>query len=134
MRVRNMLALLRLPLVVTILSTAWLFAVVAGAQTPPNAQAQPPAPGASEEAKNIPDQKLDAAAKALEQVATVKQTYQEQIAAAAPSDRERIAAEGSNALAKAVTDQGLSVEEYTTILQVAQNDPQIREKILQRLK
>ena len=36
-------------------------------------------------------------------------------------------------MAKAVTDQGLSVEEYAAILQVAQNDPDVREKIRQRI-
>jgi hypothetical protein len=34
---------------------------------------------------------------------------------------------------KAVTDQGLSVEEYNSILRVAQNDPSLRAKIMQRL-
>jgi len=34
----------------------------------------------------------------------------------------------------AVTHQGLSVAEYTPTMQVAQNDPAVREKILQRLK
>jgi len=37
-------------------------------------------------------------------------------------------------MAKAVTDQGLSVEEYTAILQVAQNNPTVQDKIIQRLK
>jgi hypothetical protein len=32
------------------------------------------------------------------------------------------------------TDQGLSVAEYTEILQIAQNNPAVREKILQRIK
>ena len=31
-------------------------------------------------------------------------------------------------------DQGLSVEEYTNIIEVAQNDPVVRNKLLQRLK
>ena len=35
---------------------------------------------------------------------------------------------------KAVTDQGLSVQEYTSILVVAQNDPEVREKIVQRIR
>jgi uncharacterized protein DUF4168 len=42
--------------------------------------------------------------------------------------------EAVNALAKAVTDQGLSVEEYDSILEVAQNDPDVREKIRQRIR
>ena len=37
-------------------------------------------------------------------------------------------------LAKAVTEQGLSVEEYTTILEVAQNDPDVLEKLKQRIR
>ena len=99
-----------------------------------NAQVQPPSPGLSEQTPNISDQKLDAAAAAIEQVASLKQDYQQRIAAAAPADRERIASEAMDALAKAVTDQGLSVEEYDSILEVAQNDPDVREKIRQRIR
>jgi hypothetical protein len=69
----------------------------------------------------------------LEQVVSVKEDYQRRIKAADPSDRNRIAEEAHNALLKAVTDQGLSVEEYTSILEVAQNDPDVREKILHRV-
>jgi hypothetical protein len=71
---------------------------------------------------------------ALERVASLKQDYQQRIAAAAPADKERILNEAVNALAKAVTDQGLSVEEYDSILEVAQNDPDVREKIRQRIR
>jgi predicted TIM-barrel fold metal-dependent hydrolase len=99
-----------------------------------NAQVQPPSTGLSEQTPNISDQKLDAAAAAIEQVASLKQDYQQRIAAAAPADRERIASEAMDALAKAVTDQGLSVEEYDSILEVAQNDPDVREKIRQRIR
>ena len=99
-----------------------------------NAQVQSPSPGLSDPSPNIPDQKLDAAAAAIERVASLKQDYQQRIAAAAPSDKERIANEAINALAKAITDQGLSVEEYDSILEVAQNDPEVREKIRQRIR
>jgi hypothetical protein len=54
-------------------------------------------------------------------------------AAAPPAQQERIAEEAVNALAKAVTDHGLSVDEYTSILEVAQTNPEVREKIRQRL-
>ena len=101
---------------------------------PANAQVQSPSPGLSEQPPNISDQKLDAAAAAIERVASLKQDYQRRIAAAAPADKERILNEAVNALAKAVTDQGLSVEEYDSILEVAQNDPDVREKIRQRIR
>jgi uncharacterized protein (DUF1778 family) len=67
-------------------------------------------------------------------VATLKQDYQQRIAAAAPDDKKQLLDEAINALAKAVTDQGLSVEEYDSILEVAQNDPSIGEKIRQRIR
>jgi hypothetical protein len=82
-----------------------------------NAQVQSPSPGLSDQSPNISDQKLDAVATAIERVASLKQDYQQRIAAAAPSDKERIANEAINALAKAVTDQGLSLEEYDSILE-----------------
>jgi len=83
---------------------------------------------------NISDQKLDAVATAIERVASLKQDYRQRIAAAAPSEKERIAFEAINALANAVTDQGLSLKEYDSILDVAQNDPEVRGKIRQRLR
>jgi Domain of unknown function (DUF4168) len=104
-----------------VLTAAWLL-FVPGA----NAQNQPASP-------NISDQKLDAAAAALDRVTSIKQNYQQKMATAAPSDKDRIAGDANNAMKKAVTDQGLSVDEYTSILQVAQNDPGVREKLLQRL-
>jgi len=108
--------------------------IVAGLLSITAANDQVQSPGVSDPASNIPDQKLDAAAAAIEQVANLKQDYQQRIAAAAPSDKERILNEAVNALAKAVTDQGLSVEEYDSILQVAQNDPDVREKIRERMR
>jgi hypothetical protein len=99
-----------------------------------SAQVQSPSPDLSQEPQNIPDQKLDAAAAAIGRVASLKQDYQQRIATAAPADKERLLDEAVNAMAKAVTDQGLSVEEYDSILEVAQNDPGVREKIRQRIR
>src|SRR6516165_5840239 len=99
-----------------------------------SAQVQSPSPDLSRQPQNIPDQKLDAAAAAIKRVAGLKQDYQQRIAAAAPADQERTLNEAVNAMSKAVTEQGLSVEEYDSILEVAQNDPDIREKIRQRIR
>ena len=115
------------------LAAIWLFsvpAVNAQDQSPP---AKAPSPGASNPTPELSDQKLDAAAAAILRVAGLKQDYQQRIATAAPADKERIAEEAFSALAKAVTDQGLSVDEYTSILEVAQADPDVREKIRQRI-
>src|SRR5215470_8931954 len=83
---------------------------------------------------NISEQKLDAATAAAERVMHLKQNFTEQIANADPADRARIVDDTKQAIASAVTDQGLSIEEYTSILEVAQNDDAVRERILRQLQ
>jgi hypothetical protein len=120
------------------LLTALLFVPGANAQNQsasPKAQNQSASPKTQNQSAspNISDQKLDAAAAALDRVTTIKQSYQQKMATASPSDQDRIVGDANKEMKKAVTDQGLSVDEYTSILQVAQNDPGVREKLLQRL-
>src|SRR5947207_11141687 len=92
--------------------------------------AQSPPPGNTQPSQNISDQKLDQVASALKRVMTLEQDYQQRIAAAAPADKQRITDEANGALVKAVTDQGITVPEYNSILQVAENDANLRERIL----
>jgi predicted ATPase with chaperone activity len=95
------------------------------------AQGQQPSPTAP--AAAISDQKLDATAAAMKQVTDLQRDYRQKIDAAAPADKQRLASEGNAALKKAVTDHGLSIDEYNKILTVAQNDPTVRAKLMQRL-
>jgi hypothetical protein len=109
-----------------------LLAVPAGsvqAQSSPSAQSQAP----TATAPDLSEQKLDAVAAAVEQVAKLERDFRAQIEDAPAADRQRIVSEANDAIARAVTDQGLSVEEYGRIIQVAANDPDLRQKILQRL-
>jgi len=82
----------------------------------------------------IPDKKLDAAAAAAKKVSVIKNKYDQQLAQAPVAEKQRLEGEAGDAMAKAVTDQGLSIEEYKTIMQVAQKDPGVRDKLLQRMK
>jgi Domain of unknown function (DUF4168) len=119
---------LMLPIAAVVLGAGWtLAAPAANAQTKaaPQNQAAP---------ATIPDQKLDAAAAALQKVVDLQQTYKQRMATAAPKDKDRIAKEADQQLSKAVTDQGLTVDEYSSILQVAQNDPDVRQRLLQRVR
>lgn len=111
------------------LSTPW-----ANAQTQSPSSQPPAAPGASNPSADIPDQKLDAAAAAVKGVTAVKETYQQKLSEAPNSEKDHIVDEAQAAMAKAVTDQGLTVDEYTAILEVAQNNPTVHSKILERLK
>jgi Domain of unknown function (DUF4168) len=111
---------------VSVTALLWFPAAHAQSQAPKQPQGQPSSPAVS-------DQKLDAAAAAAQHVLQVQQVYQPRIEAAAPSDKERLTGEANNALTKAVTDQGLSVDEYLSILQLAQNDPDIRNRFVKRI-
>ena len=96
-----------------------------------------PAPGATTTPTaptKISEKKLDAAAAVVKQTTALKGTYDQKLAKAAPAEKQRIADEADQAMRKAVTDQGLSVEEYMSIMKVAQDDPVVRDKLLQRLK
>ena len=95
-------------------------------QTPAPPQAQSPSP-------TISDEKLNAAAAAIRQVTSIRQSYEPKIAGAAPSDKQRMTDEANTAMKKAVTDQGLTVDEYNSIIRTAQNDPGVRQKLAQRI-
>jgi len=103
-------------------------------QSPPASAPSTQAPAPSDSSASIPDSKIDAAAAAVKSVTAVRQDYEQRLVKASEGDKKRIADEGHKALTKAITDHGLSIEEYTTILKVAQNDPVVREKIIERLK
>ena len=100
-----------------------------------NVLAQAPSQGPSISARDLSDQKLNAVATALERVASLRNDYRQRIAEAeAPAEKERIVAEANKELTKAVTEQGLSVEEYTSILEAARDNPEIRAKLLQHIR
>jgi hypothetical protein len=127
---RSMHSLTRLP--AALATSAWLLLISPIAY----AQSQPEPPLSSEQPPNIsdiPEQKIEAAVTAMEKVARVKNDYEQRIDAAQHSEKARIADEANSAMVKAVTEQGLSVAEYTAILIVAENDVTLRERILQRI-
>ena len=112
-----------------------LGALIAGpvhAQSATSAPPQTTSPSAVAPS-DLSDQKIDAVATALENVTKVDQEYSQQIAKASESDKPRIVEEANSVMVKAVTDQGLSVEEYSKIIEVASNDAGLRQKILQRI-
>jgi hypothetical protein len=92
-------------------------------------RAQSPSPDRFTPAPELSDQKLEAAAAALARMSILQNDYKQRVAEAkAPAERERIMTEANNEVTKAVTDQGLSVDEYVAILEVAREHPAVREK------
>ena len=100
-----------------------------------NVRAQAPSQGPSISARDLSDQKLNAVATALQRVASLRNDYRQRIAEAeAPAEKERIVAEANKELTKAVTEQGLSVDEYTSILDAAHDNPEVRDKLFQHVR
>ena len=100
-----------------------------------NVLAQSAPPGPSTSAPDLSDQKLSATAAAMERVASLQRNFRQRLAETeAPAEKERIVAEANNELTKAVTEQGLSVEEYTSILDAARDDPEVRDKLIQHIQ
>jgi hypothetical protein len=106
-----------------------------------NAQNQSPSPppstttpGPTTRSADISDKKLDAVAAAVKGVSNVSDTYKKKLAQTPDSEKEQVLDQADEAVTKAVTDQGLSVEEYMTIMKVAENDVTVRNKLVDRLK
>jgi Domain of unknown function (DUF4168) len=94
---------------------------------------QSPPPSPSTVAPDLSDQKLNAAAGVLKRIASLQEQYQQRIAEE-PAEKERIMAEVHDEFTKAVTEEGLSVEEYASILDAARDNPKIEDEILKRLR
>ncbi len=121
----------------TAATAAWLLltGAAASARTPtPPPTASRLAPPPSVHAKNISNHKLDETAAAIQKVMQVRRIYQKRLGTASTANRKRILDEGNRAVKKAVTDQGLSVAEYNSIVRRAQTDHALRQKLLNRLK
>jgi regulator of protease activity HflC (stomatin/prohibitin superfamily) len=117
-------------LAAAILTAGWYLSIPAV-----NVLAQSPSPDPSTSAPDLSDQKLNAVAAALERVASLQKGYRQRIASAeTDAEKERIVAEAHGEFTKAVTDEGLSLEEYASILDMARDDPEIRGKLLQRIR
>lgn len=100
-----------------------------------NVLAQSPGPGPSISAPDLSDQMLSAVAAALERIVSLQKGYRQRIAETeAPAEKERIVAEAHSEFTRAVTEQGLSLEEYASVLDMARDDPEIRGKLLQRIR
>ena len=81
--------------------------------------------------QQVDEAKLESFAVAFLEVAKVTQSYQPQIAAAGtPEDQQRLREEAGEKMVEAVNEaEGITIEEYNTIIEAAQADPQLAQRI-----
>jgi predicted ATPase with chaperone activity len=120
--------------VLALAAAGLLLVPVAHAQNESPAKPPMTTPGPKSAPENISDQKLDAAAAAIKRVSDIKVTYDAKVAMVPEAEKARLAGEAEQAMTKAVIDQGLSVDEYLSILRVARADPAVHDQLTKRLK
>jgi hypothetical protein len=97
-----------------------------GQREPDSRQAQMPAANAP-----ISDTTLGKAGAALRDVANVQRDYTGKLASANSNEEKRGLTEQANAQAvQAIQSHGLSLQEYTSVVQTARSDPQLMQRLL----
>jgi hypothetical protein len=100
--------------------------VPAAAQSP----APSPAPSPGARGQSLPDETIAKAGAALRQVAAIQNVYEPKLeAAGTPDERARVGNEEMDAAKKAVSEQGLTVDEYNNVMRMAQADPALGERL-----
>jgi hypothetical protein len=92
-------------------------------QSPRNqAQVQPHAP--------ISDGTIGKAGAALRDVAKLQEKYQGQMESAPNSQKQGLSEQANAEVVQAIQSHGISVQEYSNVVQVAQTDPQVKQRLL----
>jgi hypothetical protein len=100
-------------------------ATAAFALAPVIALAQSPDP------QQIPDQTIGKAGAALHDVAKLQQKYQGQMESASPQQKQNLSEQANAEAVQAIQSHGISVQEYSNVMHTAQNDPQVKQRVLQ---
>jgi hypothetical protein len=83
----------------------------------------------------VPDETVARTGAALKRVANVKSVYAPKVqAAATPDERARLSNEELEAAKTAIGEQGLTVDQYNNVMQLAQADPALRERLIKIAK
>jgi hypothetical protein len=124
------------------LRTATFAATAALAKAPALALAQTPqsetGPAAvspqTGPAAAIPDQTIGKAGAALHDVAKLQQKYQGQMESASPEQKKGISEQANAEAVQAIQSHGLSIQEYSNVVRTAQNNPQVKQRLLAAAK
>jgi hypothetical protein len=104
-------------------------------QPQPEYQPQPPAPGQAPGTTEVSDEQIEQFAEAYSEVAQLRDSYTQQIVQAEDPDRAtELQQEANEKMIEAVEDKGLTVGEYNMIAEAMDRDPELQERVLQRLQ
>jgi hypothetical protein len=108
------------------LALAPVAAFAQSAQAPSAAQS----PSTAQAGASIPDGTIHKAGAALHDVAAVNQKYLGQMEKASPEQKQNLSAQANAEAVQAIQSHGLSVDQYTSVIRTARNDPQVKQRLL----
>jgi Domain of unknown function (DUF4168) len=97
----------------------------AGGATPPGTAGAPPVAGST-----ISDATIAKTGAALQQLSGIQRDYYAQRAQAAPEQRQALEEQANRAARQAINGQGLSVDEFNRVMQLAQADDGVRQRVM----
>jgi hypothetical protein len=91
-----------------------------------------PQSGATAQQGKLSDTTVQKVGTALRQMASIRQEYSERAQATpAPQQQKELTDQAQTEMVKVISDQGLSVQQYNQVIQMAQADPALKERLLQ---
>jgi hypothetical protein len=102
----------------------------------PVAAQQPPQPESNATSgttpnATVPDETVARTGAALKLVTEIKKVYTPKVEAApTPDERARLSNQATDAARKAISDQGLTIDQYNNVMELAQADPAMRERLI----
>jgi hypothetical protein len=116
-------------------------AFVAAAAVPAFAQqggtdvASPQKPGATLQQGDLSDATVQKVGAVLRQTVTIRQKYAERAQSVkSQEEQQTLAAQAQTEMVQAVSDQGLTVQQYNQVIQMAQADPTLKQRLLSLAK
>lgn len=78
----------------------------------------------------IPDGTIGKAGAALRDVAKLQEKYQGKMEQATPDQKQGLSEQANAEAVQAIQSHGLSVQEYSSVVRTAQNNPQVKQRLL----
>ncbi len=80
---------------------------------------------------DVPDETVSQVGKAVSEIIKLRQSLEENMATAQSEDeRQSLANQAETAAVRAISDQGLTIDEYNEVITSAQADPDLEERVL----
>jgi len=88
------------------------------------------APSAAQSGASISDGTISKAGAALHDIAAVNQKYLGEMQKASPEQKQTLSTQANAEAVQAIQSHGLSVDQYTSVIRTARNDPQVKQRLL----